>query len=174
MGMDDDKLPLVVSISYGSNEQHYQKKYTKEVCNIFGQLGTRGVSIISAAGNSGPGASCQSNDGKKTTKFIPSFPASCPYVTSVGGTELESDTSAGGKSGKSKAVDFSGGGFSEHFDRPKWQDKPVKEYLKKYGTQWKKYYNEKGRAYPDVAAHVGPENVPIMNHGIAEYIGGTR
>ncbi|KAK0387320.1 hypothetical protein NLU13_5633 [Sarocladium strictum] len=173
MDLDDKNLPLVVSISYGSNEQHYQKEYAKEVCNIFGQLGTRGVSILVAAGNSGPGASCQSNDGKKETKFLPGFPASCPYVTAVGGTQLASNTSAGGKSGKSTAADFSSGGFSEYFERPKWQDKTVKDYLKQHGGKFRKYYNENGRAYPDVAAHAGPENVPIMNHGVAEYIGGT-
>lgn len=174
MDLEDKDLPLVVSISWGSNEQQYHKKYAKETCNVFGQLGTRGVTILTASGNMGPGASCQSNDGKKKTKFMPGFPASCPYVTTVGGTQLSSNTSAGGKSGKSSAVDFSSGGFSEYFDRPQWQDKAVAEYLKKYGDKWEKYYNKKGRAYPDLAAHAGPDNIPVMNHGDEQFVGGTR
>ncbi|KAL2204101.1 subtilisin-like protein [Sarocladium strictum] len=173
MALSDKDLPLVVSMSWSSNEQHFQKQYAKETCNLFGQLGTRGVSILSSAGNLGPGGSCQSNDGKKRTKFMPAFPASCPYVTSVGGTTLTSNTSAGGRSGKSVAIDFGGGGFSDVFDRPQWQDKAVKAYLKKHGDKWKKYYNQNGRGYPDVAAHAGPANVPTMNHGDEQYIGGT-
>lgn len=174
MALDNKHLPLVVTMSYGSNEQHYPKSYATETCNLFGQLGTRGVTVIAASGNAGPGPSCQSNDGKKTKKFLPSFPTSCPYVTAVGGTVLASDTSAAGKSGKSTAADFSGGGFSDYFKRPAWQDKPVQEYLKKNGEQFKKYYNKDGRGYPDVAAHAGPDNEPIMNHGIVEGWGGVR
>lgn len=52
-------------------------------------LGARGTSVIFASGDYGVGKSgtCKSNDGKNTTMFIPSFPASCPYATTVGGTE---------------------------------------------------------------------------------------
>ena len=163
LSLPDKDLPQVVSISYGVNEQHVPKPYAKQVCNMFGQLGTRGVSVVVASGDFGPGYSCQSNDGKNTTKFLPGFPATCPYVTSVGGTESNSPE---------VAASLSGGGFSEYWSRPNWQDKTIDKYLKKYGNEWKGYYNKNGRAYPDVAALAS--NHQIMNHGEQETTGGTR
>ena len=57
------------------------------------------------------GGDCLSNDGTKTKKFIPNFPASCPFVTTVGGTIRVSPE---------VAVSFSGGGFSNYFSRPRY------------------------------------------------------
>ncbi|KAH7325804.1 tripeptidyl-peptidase 1 precursor [Stachybotrys elegans] len=160
--LDDDQLPQVISISYGVNEQHLPMAYATQVCNAFGQLGTRGVSVVVAAGNLGPGISCRSNDGTNTTKFLPVFPASCPYVTTVGGTESNCPE---------VAWNSSSGGFSEYFSRPKWQDAAVGGYLKKLGDQWKGYYNPKGRGIPDVAAQA--DNYRIYNHDEIEATGGT-
>ncbi|KAF7545304.1 hypothetical protein G7Z17_g9268 [Cylindrodendrum hubeiense] len=162
VNLEDKKLPQTISISYGVNEQHLPKNHAKQICNMFGQLGARGVSVIVAAGNLGPGVSCQSNDGTNTTKFLPSFPASCPYVTSVGGTEGNSPE---------VASYMSSGGFSEYWPRPSWQDSTVSSYLRKYGDKWKGYYNPKGRAHPDVAALAS--GYQIMNHDIQETTGGT-
>ncbi|CAM1500639.1 Fc.00g098010.m01.CDS01 [Cosmosporella sp. VM-42] len=162
LNLPDKDLPQVVSVSYGVNEQHVPKTYAKEVCNMFGQLGTRGVSVVVASGDFGPGFSCQSNDGKNTTKFLPGFPAACPYVTSVGGTESNSPE---------VATYLSGGGFSEYWSRPNWQDKAIDKYLRKYGDEWKGYYNKNGRAYPDVAALASGHQ--IINHGIQQTTGGT-
>lgn len=159
----DDKLPQVMSISYGVNEQVVPKAYAKKICRMFGQLAARGMSIIVASGDTGPGLSCQSNDGTNTTKYLPDFPATCPYVTAVGGTE--------GK-GPEKAMNYSSGGFSEYWTRPGWQDAAVTEYLGGIGDKHKKYYNSNGRAYPDVAAQ--GVQFPIFNHGKIEYAGGTR
>lgn len=130
---------------------------------MFGQLGTRGVSIIVSSGDFGPGMSCQSNDGMKTTKYIPSFPATCPYVTSVGSTE---------GIGPEKAANFSAGGFSDYFKRPEWQDEAVGEYLELYGNEWKGYYNAGGRGLPDVAAQ--GVNYRFWNHGKEDLTTGTR
>ncbi|KAL6415427.1 tripeptidyl-peptidase I [Ilyonectria robusta] len=162
VNLEDKKLPQVISISYGVNEQHVPKSYAKQVCNMFGQLGARGVSVVVAAGNLGPGMSCQSNDGKNKTKFLPGFPAACPYVTSVGGTEGNSPEAASY---------MSSGGFSEYWPRPYWQASTVSTYLKKYGAKWKGYYNPNGRAYPDVAALAWGHQ--IMNHDVQETTGGT-
>lgn len=163
LDLPDTKLPQVVAISYGVNEQHVPKEYAKNVCNTFGQLGTRGVSIIVAAGNLGPGVSCQSNDGKNTTKFMAGFLASCPYVTAVGGTE---------SNGPEVAINFSSGGFSEYWSRPKYQDAAVLKYLKDHGKEWKGYYNPNGRAYPDIAAIA--DGYQVMSFGKVEATGGTR
>lgn len=163
LNLPDDKLPSVVSISYGANEQLFPKPYAQQVCDMFGQLGTRGVSIIVSSGDFGPGMSCQSNDGAKKTRFIPSFPATCPYVTSVGSTE---------GIGPETAANFSAGGFSDYFARPEWQDEAVGAYLELYGNEWKGYYNASGRGFPDVAAQ--GVNYRFWNHGKGDLTTGTR
>ncbi|UKZ75048.1 hypothetical protein TrVFT333_002720 [Trichoderma virens FT-333] len=162
LSLDDDELPKVVSISYGANEQLFPRSYAQQVCDMFGQLGTRGVSIVVASGNLGPGVSCQSNDGTKRSKFIPSFPATCPYVTSVGSTYGINPE---------RAANFSSGGFSDYFNRPKWQDEAVEHYLRLHGNQWKGYYNRHGRGFPDVAAQ--GVNFRFRSHGIEDLASGT-
>ncbi|KAL7926073.1 peptidase S8/S53 domain-containing protein [Trichoderma austrokoningii] len=162
LNLPDEHLPSVVSISYGANEQLFPKPYAQQVCDMFGQLGTRGVSIVVSSGDFGPGMSCQSNDGSKTPRFIPSFPASCPYVTSVGSTE---------GIGPERAANFSAGGFSEYFARPQWQDAAVGGYLELYGNEWKGYYNAGGRGFPDVA--VQGVNYRFWNHGVEDLTTGT-
>lgn len=135
-------LPQVISTSYGENEQSVPKSYALSVCNLFAQLGSRGVSVIFSSGDNGVGTACQSNDGKNTTKFQPQFPAACPFVTSVGSTQFLNET----------ATFFSSGGFSDYWHRPSYQDKAVKTYLEKLGDKNKPYFNHHGRGFPDVAA----------------------
>lgn len=84
------------------------------------QLGARGVSVLVASGDFGPGSACLSNDGKDTLKYLPAFPASCPFVTTVGGTYFFNPETA---------VPFSGGGFSETFPRPAYQQDAVLGWL---------------------------------------------
>ncbi|PNP43257.1 hypothetical protein TGAMA5MH_04714 [Trichoderma gamsii] len=162
LNFPNEHLPSVVSISYGANEQLFPKTYAQQVCDMFGQLGTRGVSIIVSSGDFGPGMSCQSNDGTKAARFTPSFPATCPYVTSVGSTE---------GIGPEKAANFSAGGFSDYFKRPEWQDEAVGEYLELYGNEWKGYYDAGGRGFPDVAAQ--GVNYRFWNHGKEDLTTGT-
>lgn len=163
LNLPDEHLPSVVSISYGANEQLFPKPYAQQVCDMFGQLGTRGVSIVVSSGDFGPGMSCQSNDGTKAARFIPSFPATCPYVTSVGSTE---------GIGPERAANFSAGGFSDYFRRPRWQDEAVGEYLALYGNEWKGYYDAGGRGFPDVA--VQGVSFRFWNHGVEDLTTGTR
>ncbi|CAN9260166.1 subtilisin-like protein [Alternaria alternata] len=143
VGLEDEELPQVLTTSYGETEQSVPAEYAKKVCDLIGQLGTRGVSVIFSSGDTGPGSACQSNDGKNATRLQPIFPASCPYVTSVGGTfGVEPE----------RAVAFSSGGFSDLWPRPSYQEKAVSDYLGKLGSQWEGLYNTNGRGFPDVAA----------------------
>lgn len=169
LNLPDKKLPSVVSVSYSVNEQHVPKKYAQTVCVMFGLLGTRGVSIVVSSGNLGPGSSCQSNDGKNTTKFMPAFPAACPYVTSVGGTEA--NLLPNPKTFE-VAVNYSGGGFSDYFSRPKWQENALEAYLRKHGKEFREYFNQRGRGYPDVAALA--EGHQVARYGKVDTFGGTR
>ncbi|QGI81522.1 hypothetical protein CEK25_008251 [Fusarium fujikuroi] len=164
LNLPDKKLPQVVSISWGNYEQHIPKTYARQVCNKFGQIGTRGVSILVAAGNFGVGVSCQSNDGKNTTKFLPTWPSVCPYVTSVGGTESNNPERAWLDTEYDQS---GGGGFSDLFSRPAYQDKVVKDYLKKNEKkwkQWKNYINKDGRAFPDVSALAIGAIIALLNN----------
>ncbi|CZT05107.1 related to tripeptidyl-peptidase I [Rhynchosporium agropyri] len=157
LALPDCDLPQTITTSYGEDEQSVTEGYARTVCDKFGQLGLRGVSILFSSGATGPGSACQTNDGKNTTRFLPIFPASCPYVTSVGGTcHVEPEI----------AVAFSSGGFSDLWKRPKYQDAAVKEYLSILGSRWKDLYNPEGRGFPDVAAQGSRFHVVDRNRGV--------
>jgi hypothetical protein len=83
-----DPLPSVISTSYDDDEQTVPKDYAIETCKRFAQLGARGVTVLFASGDNGIGQDgyCYSNDGKNTSTFLPNYPSTCPYITSVGGT----------------------------------------------------------------------------------------
>lgn len=90
-----------------------------------------------------------SNDGTKTPEFTPIFPATCPYITSVGGTQAYAPE---------VAWDASSGGFSNYFSRAWYQESAVSQYLDHHiTTETKDYYSQytnfSGRGFPDVAAH---------------------
>jgi tripeptidyl-peptidase-1 len=140
--MSQSELPQVISTSYGENEQSVPKSYALSVCNLFAQLSSRGVSIIFSSGDSGTGSACLSNDGRNITKFQPQYPATCPWVTSVGSTRYLNET----------ATYFSSGGFSDYWERPSYQDEAVGAYLGTIGDAFAPYFNASGRGFPDVAA----------------------
>ncbi|KAG1799114.1 peptidase S8/S53 domain-containing protein [Suillus variegatus] len=168
--LSQDDIPQTISTSYGDDEQTVPYTYATRVCAGMASLGARGVSLLFASGDGGVGDGdpdlanqlCKSNDGRNVTKFLPIFPASCPYVTAVGGTVNIPET----------AVYFSGGGFSDYFARPAYQEAAVSEYLAMLapGT-FEGLYNSTGRAYPDVAAQA--ENFSIIYKGQESPIGGT-
>ncbi len=160
--LENHELPSVLSTSYGEDEQSVPATYAKKVCDMIGQLGARGVSVIFSSGDTGVGSACQTNDGKNTTRFLPIFPAACPYVTSVGAT-----TGVQPEGG----VSFSSGGFSDLFPRPKYQEDAVKGYLTKLGKQWEGLYNPSGRGFPDVSAQ--GQNFRVFDKGTETSIDGT-
>ncbi|KAH8903475.1 subtilisin-like protein [Coniochaeta sp. PMI_546] len=157
----DSALPQTLTTSYGEDEQSVPRPYVEKVCQMFGQLGARGVSVIFSSGDTGPGSACQTNDGKNTTRFLPIFPGACPYVTSVGATRYVQPEAG---------VSFSSGGFSDVFPRPIYQTVAVLGYLAQLGSRWKGLYNPNGRGFPDVAAqgvryHVYDHNKDILVSG---------
>lgn len=151
----DGELPHVLSISYADDEQSVPRAYASRVCDLFAQLAARGVSILAASGDGGAaGTSSQNpclttNDGSgRRRALVPTFPASCPWVTAVGGT-------ANGGGPPVAAADFSAGGFSDYFARPGWQDDVVLPYLSKLMASNDSkvgLFNESGRAIPDISA----------------------
>ncbi|KAG9091409.1 hypothetical protein FS749_016577 [Ceratobasidium sp. UAMH 11750] len=148
-------LPNTISTSYGDDEQTVPLDYAIRVCNDFATLGARGVSLLFSSGDYGVGeGSCKTNDGTSRILFQPVFPATCPYVTAVGGTRNTSPE---------VGVFFSQGGFSNYFARPSWQSKAVSTFLTSLGNTYSGLYNTTGRGFPDVAAQ--SEEFPVVLGG---------
>ncbi|KAF8261114.1 peptidase S8/S53 domain-containing protein [Lactarius quietus] len=103
---------------------------------------SHGVTVLFTTGNNGEGeGDCMGSDG--LLKFRPPFPATCDYVTAVGGTtDVEPES----------AAKFSGGSFSNYFSRPRYQLEAVPAYLQKLGNQHQGLYNAQGRGVPDLSA----------------------
>ncbi|KAI0797010.1 tripeptidyl peptidase A [Abortiporus biennis] len=162
--------PQTVSTSYGDDEQTVPESYARRVCNGFAQLGARGVSLLFSSGDFGVGDGnpdpetqvCQTNDGRNVTRFIPTFPATCPFVTSVGGTIKIPEV----------AVDFSGGGFSDLFSTPSYQQEAVNAFLQQLpeGT-YPGLFNPSGRGFPDISAQ--SERFIVFVGGQRGHVGGT-
>ncbi|KAG1727664.1 peptidase S8/S53 domain-containing protein [Suillus paluster] len=122
----------VISTSSGYNEADLSAAYAIRQCNEYAKLGLLGVTVLYSSGDSGVAGSngyCLNPDGTQTADgaiFNPSFPATCPYVTSVGATQII----------------YSGGGFSNYFGMPDYQ-------------KGANIYNSTGtsRAYPDLSAN---------------------
>ncbi|XP_061897586.1 tripeptidyl-peptidase 1 [Entelurus aequoreus] len=140
-------LPWVHTISYGDEEDSLSTAYMQRINTEFMKAGVRGISLLFASGDSGAG--CR-HMAKKQNSFRPSFPASSPYVTTVGGTSFKNPFKL-----TYEVTDYiSGGGFSNVFKMPDYQASAVAGYLKSVEATLppKSYFNVSGRAYPDMAA----------------------
>ncbi|KAK0659056.1 Tripeptidyl-peptidase sed3 [Lasiodiplodia hormozganensis] len=172
-----DTLPQVIASGYYDNEQTVPESYARRVCTLFAQLGARGVTVLVPSGDFGVGINetCISNDGRSKRKFIPVFPATCPWVTAVGATHQFSPEAAAYRAPNPSVNDTagfaSGGGFSDYFRRPSYQDNAVNMYINGLGRAHENMYNKTGRGYPDVATH-GANHVFVWN-GTEHPISGT-
>ncbi|KAH6916261.1 peptidase S8/S53 domain-containing protein [Coprinopsis sp. MPI-PUGE-AT-0042] len=163
LSLPNEEVPQVITTSYGDDEQTVPIEYATRVCNLFAQLGARGTTVFFSSGDFGVGGGdCTSNDGSGTVEFQPAFPASCPFVTAVGGTtRLNPEVS----------VRFSGGGFSRYFSRPEYQDAAVQRYLDGLGSTYQGLFNPNGRAYPDLSAQANGYQVVVGGRILS--VGGT-
>ncbi|KAI4753709.1 subtilisin-like protein [Aureobasidium sp. EXF-12344] len=173
LALPEEKLPKVISTSYGDIEHTLPETYARRVCNSFAQLGARGVSVIFGSGDSGVGrdGTCHTNhnDGlPETPEFLTSFPDCCPYVTSVGAT-MGIDPEVVAVHDAKRFV--SGGGFSHYFERPAWQNVAVKRYLSVLGEEHTGMFEPGGAAYPDVSAQ-GYQYAIVWN-GTKHLVDGT-
>ncbi|KAI0272273.1 subtilisin-like protein [Gloeopeniophorella convolvens] len=156
-------IPQTISTSYGDDEQTVPPDYAQSVCSLFAQLGAQGVSVLFSSGDSGVGdGSCTTNDGTNRKQFIPNFPASCPFVTAVGGTT---------RVNPEVAASLSSGGFSNYFARPSYQAAAVTAFLTTNGNKNSGLFNTTGRGFPDIAAQA--ENFQIVVGGRVGGVDGT-
>jgi len=141
--------PLVHSVSYGNDEVQQTSTQYMYTCNTaFMKAGVRGLSILFASGDQG--VCGRSGCGILVhARFHPDFPAGSPYITAVGGTDFE-----GASIGPETAWSASGGGFSDTFGIPAYQQADVAAYKAAPDADLppQKLWNSTGRGYPDVAA----------------------
>jgi tripeptidyl-peptidase I len=84
----------VISVSYGLGEDYFSFFYENRQCAEYLKLGLQGVTVVYASGDSGVSnrGSCiippDSEYNGDPGAFSPSFPASCPYLTAVGATQV--------------------------------------------------------------------------------------
>jgi tripeptidyl-peptidase-1 len=81
-------------------------------------------------------------------RFSPLFPASCPFVTAVGATQVNPNSMYEPESTCEQPAfnAYSGGGFSNVFPMPYYQEEAVGEYLKQHPPPYTaEQYNNSGR-----------------------------
>lgn len=151
----------MTSISYGTGEIFIPMAQQHRQCNEIMKLALQGHTVVVASGDYGvasqpfnggtEGCIVAGNfnastgpDGNGATRngtvFSPGYPQNCPYVLSVGGTQLDHDA---GASDSERALNLHGGigkfftpntfsssgGFSNYFSRPTYQDDAVSSYF---------------------------------------------
>ncbi|KAK0115982.1 hypothetical protein ONS95_013021 [Cadophora gregata] len=186
----------VISVSYGGQESELPEYYQKRQCDEYMKLGLQGVSLIWASGDSGvagpifrPGSNgCI---GSKATVFSPTWPNNCPYITNVGATKVyanrtvyEPESACNDPLGQPYRVAYSsGGGFSNFYPAPSYQQSALETYFVKHAPKYKSYngndnfdkeggvYNRLGRGIPDVSAN--GDNIPVFFGNDFSQSGGT-
>jgi tripeptidyl-peptidase I len=154
--------PLVLSISWGSDESGFPADQRTRTSQEFMKMGSMGYTVVAAAGDDATGHTGTFSCGT----FSPTFPATAPYVTAVGGTYY---TTA---SGPETVWSLGGGGFSSAFSRPAYQEAACSGYLNSNVTlPGSQYYNASGRGIPDVTALA--TNYQIYSTGYLGSLSGT-
>ncbi|KAI0046370.1 family S53 protease [Auriscalpium vulgare] len=149
----------VVTTSYGFNEEDISFDLADKLCNAYVALGALGTSVLFASGDGGVTGS-QYNP--LCINDVPTFPAGCPFITTVGATQNVNPETA---------AEFSSGGFSNYFAQPDYQKTAVSQYLTKLGTTRNGRFNESGRGFPDVSA--AGRNFNIVYKGNTTTVSGT-
>jgi kumamolisin len=155
--------PSVISISWGSPEIQWTGQSMTAIDEACQAAAALGVSITVAAGDDG------SNDDYPDKLNHVNFPASSPHVTACGGTKLVGSgttiTSEVVWNENSSGNGATGGGVSNFFPLPEWQDN-VKVPSPAVSTG--------GRGVPDVAGNADPFSGYIVRvDGVTSPIGGT-
>ncbi|KAJ7659446.1 subtilisin-like protein [Mycena rosella] len=153
--------PSVMTTSYGDNEDHFGSSVAAKICDGYMALGARGISVLFASGDGGVRGGHDDLSQCSNNTFVPVFPASCPYVTSVGSTigfapEI--------------AVNFTSGGFSSYFAVPAYQSPAVEAFLKTVPPDFPGIFST-GRGFPDVSTQGW--NTPTVLQGETILSGGT-
>lgn len=180
----------VISISYGASEVYYPEAQLQRQCHEFLKLGLQGHTFTISSGDWGVAAQpsyIYDTNGciipgnyKATTKilgprfngtvFNTLFPANCPYVLSVGATQLNADETVLDPevvmyqpqlldlniSGipNPPSIVSSSGGFSNYFSRPSYQKSAVDTYFASHDPGYP-YYIFNGQDFSLPSSNIG-------------------
>ena len=154
----DSPAPIAISISWGQSEDAWTAQARGAMDEAFADAVTLGVTVTAAAGDNG------SSDGASSGNHA-DFPASSPHVLACGGTSLQADPATGTITAETVGNDgaaggATGGGVSDAFALPSWQDA--------VGVP------AGGRGVPDVAAVADPRTgYQVLVDGTSAVYGGT-
>ncbi|KAJ7264075.1 peptidase S8/S53 domain-containing protein [Mycena haematopus] len=179
------KPPYVISNSRADYEYRLSPFYTQRQCIEFGKLGLMGVTVLFSAGNVGAAGTtrgyCLDDNGScsvnlNATHFNPGWPAACPWITAVGGTQVKANISGASANGvaQEEVWNSGGGGFSNRFAMPQYQEASVNAFLKQLrqtNPSQLKHFNPGGRAYPDISANAN--NFVAVEEGALTLDSGT-
>ncbi len=146
---DPDDPPSILSISYGWPERLWTPVALEILDDLFAAAALAGISVFCAAGDNGAEV-----DAEGRAHVV--APASSEFAIACGATAI-----AGGVE---SAWENTGGGFSERFGVPPWQQ-CVPVVASHYGVA-------AGRGVPDVAAQQSPGYYVVME-GTELAMGGT-
>ena len=182
--------PNVISISWGWTEAGFTSNYLQRQCLEFLKLGLMGTTIVVSVSDhgtaSGGGSFCihDRTGNAPGGRFSPTFPSSCPWVTSVGGTQMLKPTTIQTPEATTNETTFrrvvsgvttsSGGGFSNVFLAPPYQVPNValyKDIEKDHLDEIQDRFSSTGRGYPDVAARA--DNYMVVVNGKWTPVSGT-
>jgi kumamolisin len=160
-----DPTPTAVSISWGQSEDEWTRQAMTAMDDAMADAAALGVTVCVASGDDG------SRDNATDGQAHVDFPASSPHALACGGTTLHADPATGTVS--SETVWFhgvgqggSGGGVSDVFGVPAWQDG--------VGVPGDADTGQAGRGVPDVAADADPATgYQVRVDGTDMVIGGT-
>lgn|GEM_PF-1553757 len=206
-GVDDDYSTLeetvneaivqhnsnVLSMGWGSPENSNDPAYgalpTAFLATfdaIFAQGAAEGMTMLAASGDSGKWSGNDLDSPNSTYSSNPAltvdYPASDPYVTGVGGTDLSINSSDGAYNGETVwndelgdgaspgATNGSTGGFSGAFLAPSWQSN-VDNYVY-HGTNYNPDNSGYSRGVPDVALNASEDMATYIDGAWSTY-GGT-
>ncbi|KZT63834.1 subtilisin-like protein [Daedalea quercina L-15889] len=172
-------LTNIISTSYGYTEALLGPAYIQRQCYEYGKLGLMGVTFLYSSGDNGVAGNgeCLDADGAESysgTRFNPGFPGTCPYVTSVGATQVQPGKTVNDPEVACDTNIYSGGGFSNVFAIPDWQVDAVHGYLNNYSVAYAAdVYNSSGisRGYPDIA--LNGLNYSVISNGLIQLVAGT-
>ena len=148
---DTTNNPSVISISWGASESDWTAQTLDAMEQHFQDAAALGVTVFCASGDDG--STDRATDGLAHVDF----PASAPHAVGCGGTRL---TATGTAISSEVVWGGSGGGVSDHFDLPIWQNNahvPVSVNPSK----------RVGRGVPDVGGDADP------NSGYKIVVGGA-
>jgi subtilase family serine protease len=159
----------VISQSFGEAEACMDPALLAEQHTLFAEATREGITLFASSGDRG---ASQFNCAGTAAIKAASTPASDPYVTGVGGTTLDANTSTGAYIGETAwtepfgcnppavaldDVNCSGGGFSSLFPRPGFQAASIKGPMTTRGV-------------PDVAYNAGVASGVLIHCGFCNVI----